>query len=80
MAAATPTPRRRSPDSYDLETPDEKPPSRLMRVPTDTYELIQKWAEKERRHMNQQLAVMVEEWDQAERAKAREAKRGTKSA
>jgi hypothetical protein len=42
------------------------PPSRLMRVPHDTYELIQKWAQSERRHLNQQLAVIVEEWDRAQ--------------
>lgn len=58
----------------------DRPPSRLMRVPMDTYELIQAWSEKHRRHMNQQLAVMVEDWDKIERARekateAREAKR-----
>lgn len=46
-----------------------RPPSRLMRVPLETYDLIARWADVHRRHMNQQLAVMVEEWDEAERQK-----------
>lgn len=48
---------------------DPRPPSRLMRVPLETYDLIAKWANDHRRHMNQQLAVIVEEWDDAEKAK-----------
>lgn len=57
-----------------------RPPSRLMRVPLETYDLIAKWADTHRRHMNQQLAVIVQEWDDAEtlkemkREKAREAR------
>lgn len=48
-------------------TSDDEPTTRLMRVPAETYDLIQKWADKERRYMNQQLAVIVEEWDAAQR-------------
>lgn len=49
---------------------EDEPTSRLMRVPAETYDLIQKWAEKERRYMNQQLTVIVEEWDQAQRRRS----------
>lgn len=45
-----------------------RPDSRIMRVPIETYELILKWSEAERRNLNQQLAVIVEEWDETRRA------------
>lgn len=41
--------------------------SRLMRVPVETYALIQSWADVERRNLNQQMAVIVEEWDAMKR-------------
>lgn len=50
---------------------DGEPSTRLMRVPAETYDIIQRWAEKERRYMNQQLAVIVEEWDQAQKPRQR---------
>ena len=54
------------------ELDDDRPPSRLMRVPLETYEAIQKSAKNDRRHMNQQLAVLVQE---ALAARAREARK-----
>lgn len=47
--------------------------SRIMRVPIETYELIQSWADIERRNLNQQMAVIVEEWDEMTRAARAEA-------
>lgn len=47
----------------------ERPASKLMRVPLETYALIAEWADKDRRHMNQELAVIVEEWVAARRWK-----------
>jgi hypothetical protein len=48
---------------------DARPPSRLMRVPLETYELVQASAAADRRHMNQQLAVLVQEALAARKAK-----------
>lgn len=71
-------PRRRTPARDDGEAPEVT--SRLMRIHPETYDLVAEWAEKERRHMNQQLAVIVEEWDRAERARQRESKRRVRTA
>lgn len=49
----------------------DEPTTRLMRVPAETYDIIARWAEKEKRYMNQQLAMIVEEWDAQKRGRAR---------
>ena len=49
--------------------------SRLMRVPAETYEVIQRWSKLHRRHMKQEIAVIVEEWDQLQQAKEAKTKK-----
>lgn len=44
----------------------EAAPTRLVRIPYETYELLKRAAEQNGRHMNHQLGVIVEEWVEAE--------------
>lgn len=63
-------------DNRILTTEDEdRPKSRLMRVPIETYDKLAASAKLDRRHMNQQMAILVDEALEAREGKAREEKR-----